>query len=74
MAWTMETPIKSKSTGQPLYNWNLSVKSEGLLRFFERVCEHVDESNWKNIILVPDSTGTVRNLLTEYGKLTSADL
>ena len=50
------------------------VKSGGLLQFLERVCKHVDKFNWKNIILVPDSTGANRNLLTEYGQLTSADV
>ena len=50
------------------------VTSGGLLCFLERVCERAYKSNWKNIILVPDSNGVVRNLLTEYGRLTATDI
>ena len=46
--------------------------SGGLLRFLERVREHAKESNWKNILLVPDSSGKMHNLLTGYRQLTSA--
>ena len=49
-------------------------KSGGLLRFLERVREHAKESNWKNILLIPDTSGKMHNLLTGYGQLTSAEV
>ena len=49
-------------------------KSGGLLRFLERVREHAEESNWKNILLIPDTSGKMHNLLTGYGQLTSAEV
>jgi hypothetical protein len=41
----------------------------GLLLFLEMIRERAEESNWGNIIMIPDSKGDLRNLLSEYGRL-----
>jgi hypothetical protein len=46
----------------------------GLLTFLERLIIRADLSNWKNIIMTPDSGGVLRNLLTEHGRLTMANV
>jgi hypothetical protein len=46
----------------------------GLLTFLERLIIRADLSNWKNIIMTPDSSGVLRNLLTEHGRLTMANI
>lgn len=48
--------------------------SGGLLCFLEQVREHAEESNWKNILIVQDTSGRKHNLLTGYGQLTSAEI
>ena len=57
---TATAPLELKFNGE----------SGGLLLFLEMIRERADESNWTNIIMVPDSTGVARNLLAEYGRLT----
>ena len=46
----------------------------GLLTFLERLIIQADLSNWKNIIMTPDSSGVLQNLLTEHGRLTMANI
>ena len=46
----------------------------GLLTFLERLIIRAELSNWKNIIMTPDSDGVDCNLLTEHGRLTMADV
>jgi hypothetical protein len=44
-------------------------ESAGLLLFLEMIRERAEEFNWKNVIMIPDSNGDHRNLLSEYGRL-----
>ena len=41
--------------------------------FNENLAENMNQSGWvksgANIIIIPDSTGTQRNIITEYGRL-----
>jgi hypothetical protein len=76
MSWTTITQIIVKiyqAEVAPL-DFKFDVKSGGLLRTLESVHGHADASNWKGIFLVPDSTGAVRNLLTEHGWVSTADV
>lgn len=54
----------------PLYNG----EPDGLLTFLERLIIRADLTNWKNIILTPNSSGVLQNLLMEHGRLTMADV
>ena len=61
--------------GQQLHPWiQVSCQEWRASQVLERVCKHAHESNWKNRILVLDSMGAVKNLLIEYGKLTTEDV
>lgn len=76
MSWTTITQIIVKiyqAEVAPL-DFKFDVKNVGLLSSLERFHGHADESNWRNIFLVPDSNDVVRNLLTEHGWLSTADV
>ena len=45
-----------------------------LLMFLEMVQERAEESNWKNILMIPDNYGVSRHLLTEYGRLSHENI
>ena len=45
------------------------MNSATLLMFLEMVQERAEESNWKNILMIPDNYGVSQHLLTEYGRL-----
>ena len=49
-------------------------ESGGLLLFLEMIQERAEESNWGNIVMIPDSKGEVRSLLSEYGRISLEDV
>ena len=50
------------------------MNSATLLMFLEMVRERAEESNWKNILMIPDNYGVSRHLLTEYGRLSHENI
>jgi hypothetical protein len=47
----------------------IDMNSATPLMLLETVQERAEETHWKNILLISDSYGISRHLLTEYGRL-----
>ena len=60
----MITPLDDKFDGT----------AEQLYGFLNQVEDHARASNWANIINIPDAMNVPRNLITEYGRLTLANI
>jgi hypothetical protein len=71
----------SSSEGMKLYNKStaaLSIIFDGdsinLKTWLEKLWEHSTEFNWDTIVTIPDNDGTKRNLITNFGQLSKANV
>jgi hypothetical protein len=76
--YSTSTGIKVWNEATAALNFNFSAQANEVNKFCERLNDRAEKQGWKatgaDIITIPDASGTNRNLIKEYGRLTFEEI